>query len=50
MLTLEELKEHIAQNYDECLICDLLEVSSEELVIAFEDKIIEKRRQFDDDE
>jgi len=50
VLTLEELKERIlAEGYDECLICDELEISTEELLNAFEDRLIEKRRKFDDD-
>jgi hypothetical protein len=51
MLTLEELKERIlAEGYDECLICDELELTAEELLEAFEDRLIEKRRKFDDDD
>jgi hypothetical protein len=51
MLTLDELKGRIlAEGYDECLICDILEVSTEELLNSFEDKLIEKRREFDDDD
>ena len=50
MLTLEELKERIiAEGYDECLICDILEVSTEELLCAFEDKLIDKREEFEYD-
>ena len=49
MLVLEELKEQIiAEGYDECLICDILEISTEELLDAFEDKLIQHRREFDD--
>lgn len=50
MLVLEELKERIiAQGYDECLICEILEISTEELLDAFEDKLLENRQEFDDD-
>ncbi len=50
MLTVEELKERInAEGYDECLICEELEITTEELLDAFEDRLIEKRRKFDDD-
>jgi hypothetical protein len=49
MLTLDELKDRvIAEGYDECLICDILEISTEELLDAFEDKLTDKRREFDD--
>ena len=48
MLTLDELKERVSQNYDECLICDVLEVSALELLDAFEHKLIEKREKFDE--
>lgn len=51
MLTLEELKERIiAEGYDECLICDILEVSTEELLCAFEDKLIDNREKFLEEE
>jgi len=51
MLTLEELKDRIeAEGYDECLICETLEVSTRELLDAFEDKLITKRKEFDDDD
>lgn len=51
MLTLEELKERIlVEGYDECLICDILEISVEELLCAFEDKLINKREEFEDDD
>lgn len=38
-LTLEELKERIADNYDEVLILDVLNINSYDLVEAFSDKI-----------
>jgi len=51
MLTLEELKERInAEGFDECLICDVLEINTSELLDAFEDKLIENREKFDDDD
>ena len=51
MLTLDELKERIlAEGYDECLICDILELSSEELLNSFEDKLLDKREEFEDDD
>jgi hypothetical protein len=49
MLTIEELKERIVnEGYDECLICDILEISTEELLNKFEEKLIEKRSEFID--
>ena len=51
MLTLEELKERIvAEAYDECLICEILEVTTMDLLEAFEDKLIDRRSEFEDDE
>jgi len=51
MLTLEELKQKIIdQGYDECLICDILEISVEELLEAFDYKLILKREEFEEDD
>jgi len=51
MLTLDELKHKILEEgYDECLICDILEISVEELLEAFDYKLILNREKFDDDE
>jgi hypothetical protein len=51
MLTLDELKNKILEEgYDECLICDILEISVEELLEAFDYKLILNREKFDDDE
>lgn len=51
MLTLEELKERIlAEGYDECLICDTLEISTEELLNNFEDKLLDKQEEFVQDD
>ncbi len=49
-LTLQELKDRIAQAYDECLICDILEISPEDLLDAFEHKLINKREEFAEDD
>ena len=38
-LTLEELKEKLAEQYDECSVCDLLGITSYDLVEMFSDKI-----------
>jgi len=44
--TLEELKELIAERYDPDEFVDMLDISTEMLVEAFEDLIIEKREKF----
>lgn len=50
-LTLEELKDRIeAEGYDECLICEALEIDLRELLDAFEDKLLEKRGEFEDND
>ncbi len=48
MITLEELKERVAQNYDVCLICDELEIEPEELLQSFENKLWIKRERFEE--
>ena len=48
-LTLNELKERIVQEaIDPCLICEVLDISTEELLHEFEDKLIDKREEFED--
>lgn len=42
MLTLTELKEWVAANYDECTILDILEINSYDLVELLSDQIEEK--------
>ena len=50
-LTLNELKERIVQEaIDPCLICEVLDISTEELLHEFEDKLIDKREEFDDND
>ena len=49
MKQLPELKAYIASTYDVCLICDELEIEPEELLNAFEKKLIEKRDRFLED-
>jgi hypothetical protein len=44
-LTHEELKERLAREVDEVTLLDILEVNSEELVEAFDEKIELKREQ-----
>jgi hypothetical protein len=46
---LPELKKFIASTYDTCLICDELEIEPEELLDAFEDKLIQKKDRFLED-
>ncbi len=48
MLTVEVLKERVAQNYDVCLICDELEIEPEELLEAFSKKLWQKRERFEE--
>lgn len=44
-ITHEELKERLASEVDEVTLLDVLEINSEELVLAFDDKIEYKRKQ-----
>jgi hypothetical protein len=48
MLTIEELKEKISQQVTEVDFIDMLEISTEELVEAFIDKVIENYDKFKD--
>ena len=48
MITLEELKDRVAQNYDVCLICDELEIEPEELLEHFENRLWAKRERFEE--
>jgi len=43
---LPELKAYIAATYDVCLICDELEIEPEELLEAFEGRLIDKQERF----
>lgn len=49
MKQLPELKDFIAATYDVCLICEELEIEPEELLDAFEKKLIERRYRFLED-
>ena len=49
MKQLPELKAYIAATFDVCLICDELEIEPEELLDAFEKRLIEKRDRFLED-
>ena len=46
MKLLPELKSFISATYDTCLICDELEIEPDELLDAFEGKLIEKKDRF----
>lgn len=48
MLTFQEVKEKLC-TYDEITILEILEISSEDLVERFEDKIEEKYETFSED-
>ncbi len=48
MITIEELKERVAQNYDVCLICDELEIGPEELLEFFDKRLWDKRERFEE--
>ena len=50
--TLEELKEAVARDYDAVLVVESLDISVEDLLDAFEDRLIRNRDMFteDDDE
>ncbi len=47
-LTLEEAKERIVNQYDPDDIVEALEISSEELLDMFEDKLSDNRYKFED--
>jgi|TARA_R100001480_G_scaffold61621_2_gene74091 hypothetical protein len=49
-LTLEEIKEKIILEYDPDLIIEVLEITTEELLDNFEDKLIDNLYKFDVDE
>tara|TARA_R110000765_G_scaffold141077_1_gene241821 strand:+ start:175 stop:345 length:171 start_codon:yes stop_codon:yes gene_type:complete len=47
-LTLNELKERIVQEtIDPCTLCEILDISTEDLLHEFEDKLIDKIEEFD---
>ena len=46
-LTLEEIKERIILEYDPDLIIEVLEITTQELLDNFEDKLIENLYKFD---
>ena len=46
-LTLEEIKEKIILEYDPDLIIEVLEITTEELLDSFEDKLVDNLYKFD---
>ncbi len=46
-LTLEELKEKLMENYDPDDLLEFLELSSEEILDRFEDKVIKRFEQLE---
>jgi len=48
-LTFIELKDRIIQEYDPDLLCEVLQVTIEELVDALEDKILDNIDKFEED-
>jgi hypothetical protein len=48
-LTLNELKERIVQEaIDPCTLCEVLDITTEDILHEFEDKLIDKRKEFED--
>lgn len=45
-MTFDELLEYVAEHYDEVTIMEALEITSEDLVEKFSDRIIEKVYKF----
>jgi len=43
---LNELKERVAQDYDPSLLVEALDISSEEILLEFEDKLMDKLEDF----
>lgn len=48
-LTLEELKEEIVREYDVLLLCEVLDITPENILEAFEDRLIINRDKFTED-
>ena len=50
-LTLNELKERIVQEIvDPCTLCEILDITTEDLLHEFEDKLMDKREEFEDED
>ena len=48
-MTLEELKFYLQQHVDEITLLEILEISSEDIVKRFEDRIIAKREKLENE-
>jgi len=48
-LTLNELKERIVRQYDVCTLCDVLDITEEELLDRFEDRLLETQESFEEE-
>ncbi len=48
--TLEELKEAVARDYDAVLVLETLDITVEELLEAFEGRLIRNRDKFTEDD
>ena len=49
-LTLEELKEEVIREYDVVLLCEVLDINPEDILDAFEDRLIINRDKFTEDD
>ena len=48
-LTLNELKERIVNvGLDPCTLCEVLDITTEDILHEFEDKLMDKRKEFED--
>jgi hypothetical protein len=47
-MTFDELLEHVAEHYDEVTIMEALEITAEDLVERFADRVLEKVYKFKD--
>ena len=48
-LTLNELKERIVNvGLDHCTLCEVLDITTEDILHEFEDKLMDKRKEFED--
>ncbi len=46
-LTVEEFKERVVEEYDPDLLIEVLEINTEDLVQAFEQKLLDNRSKFE---
>jgi hypothetical protein len=47
-IKIDLLKQRVAERYDPDYLVDVLDITSEELLEAFEDKLLERRYEFDE--